>query len=179
MKKLSLFLVACVGFSSISAHAACEYEKDRAEKNRTLCNTWGQVSGGTAFGGMVIGGLLWGPVGGLLGAVGLIPGAVAKRVCDLADEKDRILQDCLNHQVVLQEQAKEAEKQLVIETKSQAAGQFLGRLFMQKKAEYQMIVAREVDALIEQFLDSGRDLSDPATLLELEEESRRIESRYY
>jgi hypothetical protein len=175
---LSSLILFCIVIQS--SFAACEGEKERRDRNRSLCNQWCEYSAAVTVAGAVIGSVVFsGPWGGLCGAAGLGPGAVAKRICDLADQKDEIVKQCEENQVRLNEEAVEKAKDQFIEKQAEAASVVLTHIFMKKKNHFEKVCHREIDQLIESYVDSDLDLSDPLVSEQLKSEIAAIQGKYF
>ena len=177
MKTLSLILVTCTLIHSSIGFAACEEERRRADRAAEITNDWSRASGLTAMAGMLIGGKLFGPLGGLCGGIGLIPGLGACRANHLKEKREKILRECLARHVAAEEQKKEQERQQQIDLCAEQAGQCLGRLFMIKKAEYQELALRQFDEYLEALIDTDHTPEEMFELLEAERQ--RINSQYF
>jgi len=180
MRKLALFFLIAI-LTAQACFGACENEKERYEKNQSLCNTWGDISTGFAIGGMIIGAAFLGPRGGLCGGAGLAPGVIAWRVCDLAEEKKRTWEACEQGVIDELNRQEELRKDGVAAAQAKAVGPVVARIFMGRLAECQQKAQEEIDALTESYLDryTVEELQDPVIVMRMEADGKAIEKRYF
>lgn len=178
--KLSLSLCLLLLSLTTPCFAICEQEQERAQKNRELCNQWCDISGITTTVGAAVGGCAFGPLGALGGgASGLVPGTVAYRICQLADEKDKILKECQeNHAAFLKRQEEEAQAKKR-ELQIQAAGKILGKLYAVHLTQCLQKYDNEFQALIDRYIDSGEDIKDPAVIQKIKQEAETLKRKYF
>ncbi len=178
MKKFT-FLLFSVIFNLHFCFAACEEERLRSERARDLCNRWTDYSRCTAVAGTIIGGLIFPPLGGLCGAAGLIPGAVAKRVCDLADRRDDVLRKCEEDHAFEQKQALEMARAQLAKAQIEAISKDLTEMSMDILKRFEQRCENEIDELIESYTDSNCDLTDPKIIEQMEVEIEAIRKKYF
>ncbi|NBU20312.1 hypothetical protein EBS43_02685 [bacterium] len=178
MRMIRVFSVFLICFYSHFSIAACEEERRRAERATQVLNDWSAASGITGIAGLVIGGYFFGKPGACVGGLsGLIPGVGAKRAHVLKDKREEILKACLSAHAVEQERKRAEEQQVLVRLCAQNAGQYMGRLFMERKVYYQELALRELDEYLEELVDSDHTQEEIEVLLE--DERLRINAKYF
>lgn len=181
MKKIIVSVLVFV--SANSAFALCDYEQQMFDKYNKLCDDWGGASVIGATVGAAIGSCILPGVGTLIGGVigGGAPGGVAKRVCDLKNQKEDALKSCKNNEAWLKEQEAKRAIEAFKEKQCEAAATVIGNIFMKKRAEFAIRAEQEKTAHIEQLLEQNPEINfaDPEVARQIELENARIDKKYF
>lgn len=174
---------------TLNAFAACEYEKDKlkiASDACTAASTIGNcVTAGSTIGAAIACAASGNVIYALIGLAGFIPTPVTKRLCDLKDEREQQLKECEDHQAFLAKTEEEQRRIEWIQLQTKVASEVGARLFMNRVAEFEAAINREINDIYGVYLDSGRlsidpnHPTDPAIFQELLDGETAIRARYF